>query len=90
MTRRRSSAGPAVRTIGCVPLPTEQAVRAALATVNDPEIHQPITELDMVESVTVAADGAVAVRVLLTVAGCPMKERAHPRRHRGGVRGRRA
>ncbi len=29
----------------------------------------------MVESVTVAADGAVAVRVLLTVAGCPMKER---------------
>jgi ATP-binding protein involved in chromosome partitioning len=58
-----------------VPLPTEQAVRAALATVNDPEIHQPITELNMIESVTVAPDGTVAVRVLLTVAGCPMKER---------------
>jgi ATP-binding protein involved in chromosome partitioning len=58
-----------------VPLPTEQAIRAALATVNDPEIHRPVTELDMIESVTVAADGAVAVRVLLTVAGCPMKER---------------
>jgi ATP-binding protein involved in chromosome partitioning len=65
----------AVRTIGTVPLPTENAVRAALATVDDPEIHRPITELNMVESVIVAADGAVAVRVLLTVAGCPMKER---------------
>jgi ATP-binding protein involved in chromosome partitioning len=64
-----------VRTIGIVPLPTESAVRAALSTVDDPEIHRPITELNMVESVTVAADGAVAVRVLLTVAGCPMKER---------------
>ena len=28
----------------------------------------------MVESVQVADDGAVAVHVLLTVAGCPMKE----------------
>jgi ATP-binding protein involved in chromosome partitioning len=65
----------AVRTIGTVPLPTESAVRAALSTVDDPEIHRPITELNMVESVTVAADGAVGVRVLLTVAGCPMKER---------------
>jgi ATP-binding protein involved in chromosome partitioning len=65
----------AVRTIGTVPLPTENAVRAALATVDDPEIHRPITELNMVESVIVAADGAVAVRVLLTVAGCPMRER---------------
>jgi ATP-binding protein involved in chromosome partitioning len=65
----------AVRTIGIVPLPTESAVRAALSTVDDPEIHRPITELNMVESVTVAADGAVGVRVLLTVAGCPMKER---------------
>src|SRR4051794_37903891 len=28
----------------------------------------------MVDSVTAGADGAVAVRVLLTVAGCPMRE----------------
>jgi len=47
-------------------------VHAALATVNDPEIRKPITELDMVKSVDV--DGArVAVTIYLTVSGCPMK-----------------
>ncbi len=52
----------------------EAAVRAALSTVSDPEIRKPITELDMVESLTVGAGGAVAVTVLLTVPGCPMKD----------------
>jgi ATP-binding protein involved in chromosome partitioning len=56
-----------------VPQPNTDAVRAALATVDDPEIRKPITELGMVESVTVGDDGAVAVTVLLTVPGCPMK-----------------
>jgi ATP-binding protein involved in chromosome partitioning len=64
----------AVRTIGPVPLPDEVAIRAALATVIDPEIRKPITELNMVEAITVGADGVVAVTVLLTVPGCPMKE----------------
>ena len=50
------------------------AVRAALAKVDDPEIRRPITELGMVESVIVTDDGAVSVGVLLTVPGCPMKE----------------
>jgi ATP-binding protein involved in chromosome partitioning len=54
--------------------PTQQQVMDALAGVNDPEIKRPITELGMVESVTVAEDGAVAVHVLLTVAGCPLKD----------------
>ncbi|WP_375480300.1 Mrp/NBP35 family ATP-binding protein [uncultured Jatrophihabitans sp.] len=49
------------------------SVRAALSTVDDPEIRRPITELGMVESVEVDEFGAAAVRVLLTVAGCPMK-----------------
>ena len=57
-----------------MPQPNTDAVHAALATVDDPEIRKPITELGMVESVAVGADGAVAVRVLLTVPGCPMKE----------------
>jgi ATP-binding protein involved in chromosome partitioning len=52
----------------------EPDVRAALATVNDPEIKRPITELGMVDAVRVAADGTVHVRVLLTVAGCPLKD----------------
>jgi len=42
--------------------------------VLDPEIKKPITELGMVESVVVRDDGVVAVRILLTVAGCPMKD----------------
>ncbi len=54
-------------------LPTLEQVTAALATVEDPEIHQPITELDMVKSVDIAADGQVAVVVWLTVSGCPMR-----------------
>ncbi|MFL6160848.1 MAG: Mrp/NBP35 family ATP-binding protein [Jatrophihabitantaceae bacterium] len=51
------------------------AVSAALAQVQDPEIHRPITELGMLDQLDVAADGTVAVRVLLTVAGCPMREK---------------
>src|SRR6478672_10584506 len=53
--------------------PTLEQVNAALATVNDPEIKRPITELGMVESVEVE-DGLVRVTVLLTVAGCPLKD----------------
>ncbi len=55
-------------------LPTIEQVTRALAGVNDPEIHRPITELDMVKHVDVAADGAVVVQVWLTVAGCPLRE----------------
>ena len=54
--------------------PTVDAVTAALATVDDPEIKRPITELGMVDSVEVSPEGAVAVHVLLTVAGCPLKD----------------
>lgn len=51
----------------------EQAVHAALATVDDPEIHRPITELGMVKSVVVVG-GVADIGVFLTVAGCPMRE----------------
>jgi ATP-binding protein involved in chromosome partitioning len=54
--------------------PDLEQINAALATVNDPEIRRPITELGMVESVDVAAEGRVSLTVLLTVAGCPMKD----------------
>jgi ATP-binding protein involved in chromosome partitioning len=53
---------------------TEQAVRAALATVDDPEIHKPITDLGMVKSVVVLPDGRAQIGVYLTVAGCPMRD----------------
>jgi ATP-binding protein involved in chromosome partitioning len=54
-------------------LPSVDQVNAVLATVIDPEIKRPITELGMVESVTVEG-GKVTLTVLLTVAGCPMKD----------------
>ncbi|MGH3501923.1 MAG: P-loop NTPase, partial [Nocardioidaceae bacterium] len=54
--------------------PLLEPVNAALATVNDPEIRQPITELGMVRDIDITDDGAVSVTVLLTVAGCPMKD----------------
>ena len=47
-----------------------ETITQALATVIDPELRAPITELDMVESVDVT-DTAVTVSVLLTIVGCP-------------------
>ena len=52
----------------------EEAVRAALGKVEDPEIHKPITELGMVKSVAVSPAGLAQIGVYLTVAGCPMKD----------------
>ncbi|CAA9385809.1 MAG: Mrp protein homolog [uncultured Nocardioides sp.] len=55
-------------------IPTSEQVTSALAHVNDPEIKRPITELNMVESISVSESGTVSLTVLLTVAGCPMKD----------------
>ena len=49
------------------------AVREALAGVVDPEIKRPITELGMVESLSIDDDDVVSLTVLLTIPGCPMK-----------------
>ena len=54
--------------------PTQEQVTAALATVIDPEIRRPITDLGMVKSIDIAPGGTVSVGVFLTVAGCPMKD----------------
>src|SRR3954454_6474353 len=56
-------------------LPSVEQVRTALAGVNDPEIRRPITELRMVENIDISAAGQVDVKVLLTVSGCPMRDR---------------
>ncbi len=50
-----------------------EAVNAALASVNDPEIFRPITDLGMVKGVQLRKNGLVEVGIFLTVAGCPMK-----------------
>jgi ATP-binding protein involved in chromosome partitioning len=49
-------------------------LETALATVIDPEIRKPITELDMVGAVEV--DGSIArVTIKLTIVGCPAADR---------------
>ncbi len=53
---------------------TADDVRSALATVKDPEIRRPITELGMVDELTVTPDGVVRLTVLLTIAACPLRE----------------
>ena len=49
-------------------------IHAALATVSDPELHRPLPDLGMVESVNF--DGALAqIKILLTISGCPMRDK---------------
>ena len=51
---------------------TEADVLEALRPVEDPELHRSIVDLGMVKGI--AIDGStVAVRVALTVAGCPLR-----------------
>ena len=52
---------------------TTELVNAALATVIDPEIRRPITDLGMVKSVQID-DGRATITVLLTISGCPMRD----------------
>jgi ATP-binding protein involved in chromosome partitioning len=53
---------------------TEAQVREALKDVKDPEIGRPIDEIGMLKSVDVDG-GIVRVHVLLTIEGCPLKDR---------------
>jgi len=53
---------------------TPEQVTAALASVRDPEIRRPITELNMVKDVRVDPNGTVTVGVYLTVSGCPLRD----------------
>ncbi len=53
--------------------PSRDAIDAALAGVQDPEIKRPITDLGMVDTVQIEG-GTVRLTVLLTVSGCPLKD----------------
>ncbi|MCW2673894.1 MAG: ATP-binding protein [Frankiales bacterium] len=55
-------------------VPSQDQLQAALATVEDPEIRRPITEIGMVKSAVVDADGTARIAIYLTVSGCPMKD----------------
>jgi ATP-binding protein involved in chromosome partitioning len=55
-------------------VPTTEQIMEVLASVEDPEINKPITELGMVEDI--AIEGArVGVKIKLTIPGCPLKDR---------------
>ena len=57
---------------------SEHDVIEALRPVEDPELHRSIVDLGMVRGV--AIDGAVvAVRIALTVAGCPLRNEIQTR-----------
>lgn len=52
--------------------PENERLLAALATVIDPELRQPITELGMVEQANLVGSTA-KVSILLTIEGCPLR-----------------
>jgi ATP-binding protein involved in chromosome partitioning len=53
---------------------TQAAVSQALATVHDPELHQDLVSLGMIERVDIEG-GDIRVAVRLTTPACPMKAR---------------
>jgi ATP-binding protein involved in chromosome partitioning len=55
-------------------MPTKEEVREALRNVLDPEIGKPIEDVGMLQDIVVD-NGVVRVYVLLTIAGCPLKDR---------------
>lgn len=55
-------------------LPTVEEVTATLATVVDPEIHRPITEINMVGDIDISPAGVAKIEIRLTTAGCPLKD----------------
>ena len=52
--------------------PDRDEILRALERVIDPELRQPVTELDMVRDVVIDGN-AVSVTIALTVAGCPLR-----------------
>ncbi|MDP9388288.1 MAG: Mrp/NBP35 family ATP-binding protein [Actinomycetota bacterium] len=54
-------------------VPSEEAVRAALVAVIDPELGDNVVDLGMVRRVDVGDDGDVDVTIALTTAGCPLR-----------------
>jgi ATP-binding protein involved in chromosome partitioning len=53
---------------------TEEQVRASLRTVMDPEIGKPIEDIGMLKGIEIEG-GTVRVHVLITIEGCPLKDR---------------
>lgn len=61
-----------------MPTPTYDQVIDALRPVQDPELHRSIVDLGMVRDVVVN-DGVVGLTVVLTIAGCPLRNEIQQR-----------
>ena len=52
--------------------PTEQAVMAALSTVQEPELHNDLVSLNMIHNLEIS-NGNVGLTIMLTTPACPLK-----------------
>lgn len=62
-----------------MPKPTHDQVIDALRPVQDPELHRSIVDLGMVRDVVVDRDGMIGLTVVLTIAGCPLRNEIQQR-----------
>ncbi len=62
-----------------MPIPTHDQVIDALRPVQDPELHRSIVDLGMVRDVVVDRDGVIGLTVVLTIAGCPLRNEIQQR-----------
>ncbi|HBQ52083.1 MAG TPA: sodium:proton antiporter [Acidimicrobium sp.] len=60
-------------------LPTVDQLIDALRPVQDPELHRSIVDLGMVRDVQIQTSGAVSLTVVLTIAGCPLRNEIQTR-----------
>jgi ATP-binding protein involved in chromosome partitioning len=51
-----------------------EAALLALANVEDPELHRPLTELGMIRDLSATPEGGIKLTVVLTTPACPLRE----------------
>ena len=57
-----------------MPVPTKEAITAALKLVHDPEIHLSIVDLGLVYDIHVEPEGEIHIKMTLTTPACPYGE----------------
>lgn len=60
-------------------LPTVEQIVDALRPVQDPELNRSIVDLEMVRDVAINSSGAISLTVVLTIAGCPLRNEIQTR-----------
>ena len=60
-------------------LPKVEQIIDALRPVQDPELHRSIVDLGMVRDVSIQSSGIVSLTVVLTIAGCPLRNEIQSR-----------